>query len=126
MLIKAQCEHCRADFEDEGLEKTVFCPHCGKETRLYQSDNRHSKPAKTGGMIENTLDGLGILFFILGIIGLVIGGVIFVGMMHPGEEDSPVIPLAFAIGSFFQGCILWTLFAALAEIIRLLRAIAGK
>src|ERR1035437_1245420 len=34
MLIKAKCEHCQSDFEDEGFEKTIFCPSCGKETHI--------------------------------------------------------------------------------------------
>ena len=34
MLIKAKCEHCQSEFEDEGFEKTVFCPSCGKETHI--------------------------------------------------------------------------------------------
>ena len=34
MLIKSKCEHCQAEFEDEGFEKTVFCPACGHETHI--------------------------------------------------------------------------------------------
>ena len=34
MLIKAKCEHCQSEFEDEGLERTIFCPSCGKETHI--------------------------------------------------------------------------------------------
>ena len=34
MLIKVKCEHCQSEFEDEGLERTAFCPSCGKETHI--------------------------------------------------------------------------------------------
>jgi hypothetical protein len=34
MFIKAKCEHCQTEFEDEGIEKTVWCPSCGKETHI--------------------------------------------------------------------------------------------
>lgn len=34
MIIQAKCQHCNGEFEDEGLERTGFCPLCGKETRI--------------------------------------------------------------------------------------------
>jgi len=34
MLIKAKCEHCGSVFETDGMSRTEFCPHCGKETSV--------------------------------------------------------------------------------------------
>jgi hypothetical protein len=34
MLIKAKCEHCGNVFETDGMNRTEFCPHCGKETSI--------------------------------------------------------------------------------------------
>jgi len=42
MIIKVQCEHCQSEFEDEGMEKTVFCPACGKETFIRAKGSNYS------------------------------------------------------------------------------------
>jgi DNA-directed RNA polymerase subunit RPC12/RpoP len=34
MLIKPKCEHCGNVFETDGMNRTEFCPHCGKETSI--------------------------------------------------------------------------------------------
>jgi predicted nucleic acid-binding Zn-ribbon protein len=34
MLIKVKCEHCGNIFETDGMNRTEFCPHCGKETSI--------------------------------------------------------------------------------------------
>lgn len=34
MLIKPKCEHCGSVFETDGMSRTEFCPHCGKETSI--------------------------------------------------------------------------------------------
>ena len=34
MLIKAKCQHCGNVFETDGMNRTEFCPHCGKETSI--------------------------------------------------------------------------------------------
>ena len=75
MIIKAQCEHCQADFEDEGLEKTVWCPSCGKETHVYAKGSNYTlKPA-----IENTdYDGMIMAGYALAILLPVVG--FFIGL----------------------------------------------
>jgi hypothetical protein len=32
MIANAKCQHCGNVFETDGMNKTEFCPHCGKET----------------------------------------------------------------------------------------------
>lgn len=34
MILTIKCEHCGKEFESEALEKTEFCPHCGRETTI--------------------------------------------------------------------------------------------
>jgi DNA-directed RNA polymerase subunit RPC12/RpoP len=34
VILTIKCEHCGKDFESEGLERTEFCPHCGRETHV--------------------------------------------------------------------------------------------
>jgi hypothetical protein len=143
MMIKCECEHCHVNiefdldsFSERGRNsKKIFgqevqCPVCHKNTNLYLPNNQHAE-AKTNkltdGKIERNLEGLGRLFFWLGLIGLVIGGIGFIGEMHPGGDgQSAVLALCIAIISFFQGCIFLVLFQAIAEIIRLLRKLVAK
>ena len=33
-MIKPKCEHCGSVFETDGMNRTEFCPHCGKETSI--------------------------------------------------------------------------------------------
>lgn len=74
MLIKAKCEHCAGDFEDEGLEKTVFCPACGKETHILPAGSNFV-PIKTGADSEmDAAIAAGYAFAILlPVIGFFIG-----------------------------------------------------
>ncbi len=109
MIIQIKCQHCNQEFEDEALERTVFCPHCGKETsvRENQTPRTFSQPAiastyaknqkinpneirKTAGMFVGTA----IVFGILGLVGLV-----FTILMVFGQENvEPVV-----ISSSFTG-----------------------
>jgi hypothetical protein len=143
MLIKCECEHCHVNIEfdhESFLERgrnakkiigqEVQCPVCHKNTILYLPNNQYAETKANklnDWKIERNLEGIGVLFFWLGIIGLVGGGMIFIGMMQPGEDgQSAFLVLCCAIAAFFQGCILLVIFKALAEIIRLLRKIAAK
>jgi RNA polymerase subunit RPABC4/transcription elongation factor Spt4 len=45
MILTIKCEHCRKDFESEGLERTEFCPHCGRETPVAGHEHSQSPTA---------------------------------------------------------------------------------
>jgi hypothetical protein len=34
MIANAKCQHCGNVFETDGMNRTEFCPHCGKETSI--------------------------------------------------------------------------------------------
>ena len=34
MIVNAKCQHCGNEFETDGMNRTEFCPHCGKETSI--------------------------------------------------------------------------------------------
>ena len=45
MILTIKCEFCGKDFESEGLERTEFCPHCGRETHVTGRENSPSPTA---------------------------------------------------------------------------------
>jgi DNA-directed RNA polymerase subunit RPC12/RpoP len=34
MIANTKCQHCGNEFEIDGMNRTEFCPHCGKETLI--------------------------------------------------------------------------------------------
>jgi hypothetical protein len=34
MIANAKCQHCGNQFETDGMNRTEFCPHCGKENSI--------------------------------------------------------------------------------------------
>ncbi len=48
MTLTVKCELCGKDFESEGLERTEFCPHCGRETHV--TGPSAPRPAQTSRM----------------------------------------------------------------------------
>jgi hypothetical protein len=81
--------------------------------------------------VEKTLEIIGQVFFIAGIIGAAIAGVALLvtlaGGIETDDKTSIIIgTICFAIISIAQGFIVKILFRALAEIIRLLRKIVDK
>lgn len=34
MIANTKCQHCGEEFEIDGMNRTEFCPHCGKETSI--------------------------------------------------------------------------------------------
>lgn len=96
MITNIQCSHCGNTFESELLEKTEFCPHCGKETSIVQQAAILA-PAYTASTLKQirqqtcykTLRGLidlvQILFFVAA--GLTVLGAF--GGLFAGSEDVP-------------------------------------
>jgi DNA-directed RNA polymerase subunit RPC12/RpoP len=35
MIATARCQHCGNEFETDGVNKSEFCPHCGKESFIF-------------------------------------------------------------------------------------------
>jgi DNA-directed RNA polymerase subunit RPC12/RpoP len=100
MIATSKCQHCGNEFETDGMNRTEFCPHCGKETSIAP---QVPAPAYTAGTFSaastlkqirqqtcyKTLRGLidlvQILFFVAA--GLAVLGV-FAGFFEGG--DAPV------------------------------------
>jgi hypothetical protein len=36
MIATTNCQHCGKGFEIDGMNRTEFCPHCGKETSVLK------------------------------------------------------------------------------------------
>ena len=144
MNAKCLCNLCNQplEFPSEMAGETVECPHCKMDTKLFipvspitpkpkspekpKVDPENATDEKSKA-IERNLRSIGRLFFWLGLIGLGIGGVIYVGEMHAGGDgETGALGVGFGIIAFFQGCIFLVLFQALAEIIRLLRKLVLK
>jgi len=103
MLIKAQCEHCKGEFEDEGLEKTVWCPLCGKETHVRAKGSDYSfKPN-----VENTdYDGMIMAGYALAILLPVVGFFIGLYLILKNQTGHGVAAMALS-------CLAGTLWTAL-------------
>ena len=37
MIATAHCQHCSGLFEYDGMSRTEFCPHCGKESAVAKA-----------------------------------------------------------------------------------------
>ena len=87
------------------------------------SDGNQSKQPRTGG-VESKLEGVATLYLVLSIIGLLACVVISQGdAVKSGGLSSFWIGLGVA--ALLQGIVFWILFEAGAEVIRLLKKIAG-
>jgi hypothetical protein len=91
MIIKAQCEHC--EFEDEGLEKTVFCPVCGKETHILPKGSSFA-PIKT--VPADEMDGTIAAGYACAILLPVIGFFMGVYLAIKGQTGHGVAAMALS------------------------------
>ena len=74
MIIKTICEHCQAVFDDDGLDKTVWCPACGKETHILPAGSIPQPRIQVESTEFDTAILLGYVFaIILPIIGFFVG-----------------------------------------------------
>jgi hypothetical protein len=100
MLIQITCEHCRRKIEADGMEKTTFCPYCGRETRVFAAASAAPTPQPSPATARDELDGLigaGYLTAaLLPVVGFIIG-VILLAKNRPGSG------LAVIVLSLFMG-----------------------
>ena len=145
MLTKCPCQHCRTyiEFEVETADSHMLCPACGNETLLAldkapkptpapkpaPAPVRASAPPKPEARIEDQLQSIGDVFWVVGLIGAVIAGSAGVLCLLPDSNTDEKIGFGLlfsALISLGQGAIIRTLFRAAAEVIILLRRIAAK
>jgi hypothetical protein len=93
MIIKAQCEHCRSDFEDEGLEKMGFCPSCGKETHILPKGSNFA-PIRIGSV--DSMDGTIAAGYAFAILLPVVGFFMGVYLMAKSEVGHGVAAMALS------------------------------
>jgi DNA-directed RNA polymerase subunit RPC12/RpoP len=94
MLIKAQCEHCQSEFEDEGLEKTVWCPSCGKETHIYAKGSDYSfKP----NVETADFDGIIALGYVLAIVLPAVGFFVGVYLLFKNQHGHGAAAMAMSV-----------------------------
>jgi len=117
------CAKCNGDIElTKEMKKPgtqLICPHC--ETPIVIP----RKIKEEDEQIENSIDTLGSIIFVLSIIGAII--TFGIAAMSLGSDDgNPAIFFAAAMAVFAQGLIWKILLRGFAEIIRLLRKISEK
>jgi hypothetical protein len=137
---KCKCHHCSlpVSFPSEMLGKTIECPHCQCQTLLTEVkeiEKMVEKPVEKAlvpsqvepsGIVHN-LEYIGEVFLSLGFFGMVAAAISAAIMHYKGvDADQTLWMIVVAITSFLPGLFIKNLFFALAEIIRLLRAINAK
>lgn len=140
---KCTCRNCNGSivFPAEMAGSTADCPYCKMETILFIPPPSfapkatpaipkvsRSNPAKPpANLVEDWLELLGRGFLIFGVVAaFVCGLVLFENLISDEKGESPVTILFAGLAFLGQGFVLWILFRALAEIIRLLRKISPK
>ncbi len=87
------------------------------------SDGNQPKRTRTGG-IESKLEGVATLYLVLSIFVLI--GCIFISQGDPAKSlGISSLWIGLGVGALLQGIVFWILFEAGAEVIRLLKKIAG-
>jgi DNA-directed RNA polymerase subunit RPC12/RpoP len=144
--IVCACNHCSGniEFTAEDAGRTAACPHCGIETILF--DNRpkpkpvEPEPVKEkkilkatrikrnlGGGIEDSLEWVADVIFMIGMVGgLIIGVVSLMAASTNSAYGSMMFyGIALAVAVCFQSWIFNVFMKAAAEIIRLLKKSSG-
>jgi rRNA maturation protein Nop10 len=127
MIANAKCQHCGNDFETDGMNRTEFCPHCGKETSIVAQVSPPAPVSITGASgtaatlkqirqqtcyktLRGLIDLVQILFFVAA--GLAVLGA-FAGFFEESE-----VPAA--------GKFLYAIIGAASAFILIVLAIAWK
>lgn len=92
MIIRAQCQHCQSEFEDEGLERTVFCPSCGKET-IIRSKGSNYAPIST----DDDASGVIVVGYVCAVVIPFVGFFIGIYLMAKKQPGHGVATMALSI-----------------------------
>jgi hypothetical protein len=79
MIAKTKCQHCGNEFEIDGMNRTEFCPTCGKETSVFTPTPVRALPPATNPLHM----ALAIIIFLI----LFVGVSVFV-LTRPSGSDS--------------------------------------
>ena len=91
MIIKVQCQHCQSEFEDEGQERTTFCPTCGKETFILAK-----RPVLESTATDNA-DGVIIVGYVCAVLIPFVGFFIGIYLMAKKQHGHGVAVMALSI-----------------------------
>jgi DNA-directed RNA polymerase subunit RPC12/RpoP len=125
MITTCSCNQCSGKIEFDILQagERIQCPHCSQETLLfmptfkpkeYPKEIFEKKPRTGKSLVEEQLDGAGVILLCLGILGFLLG-------LASLTSDSQSNYAALGCIGLFQGIIFYLLFKGFAEVIRLLR-----
>jgi hypothetical protein len=111
MITNIICQHCGQTFEAEIVDKTEFCPHCGKETAVVPA--QVDRPVDVGaGNLEdireraNTLTVVAIVLMCLGVL-LVLAGIMLMAGERPGDSRQSAAVLCLGLGGGMTGASAW-------------------
>jgi hypothetical protein len=101
MLIRVQCQHCQNEFEDEGLDRTTFCPACHKETFVL-----HKRPVLTSNAADDAC-GVIVLGYVCAVVIPFVGFFVGIYLMAKNQPGHGVTTIALStLAGLFWGVIL--------------------
>jgi hypothetical protein len=129
MISQLTCQHCSQTFEAEIVDKTEFCPHCGKETSVNTPDaavTSYEKHATTPSVPVASeaaslraraefLNGMGIFFAVLAGLSVLVGIVSSIDVS--GERAARALNYSLTIGVSFAAAAAW--FAFMSQIVHI-------
>lgn len=151
--VTCRCQHCDGNIEFDAAQldatnsatgavtgPSIPCPHCGLDTVLFVPQVPVSQPpapkpepqkAKLvkettySGGVEEQLDIAGGIFLALGLIGGVVALVVALNSHNDEKGGQAGFLAVVGFAAIVQGFVMWVLFRAGAEIIRLLKKSNG-
>lgn len=147
-LVVCQCQHCNENIEFDASgqwheNSRIQCPHCSIETVLFiplpSSESatksqvkpieidggwRNSTAPKKQKKVENKLEGMANLLFMLGIAGMIFG-VIGAIAMAAASSDRWFWPILIGVAGMVSCGVISVFLKSQAEMIRLLKRMTG-
>ena len=107
MISNLTCQHCGKTFEAEIVDKTEFCPHCGKETAIQVAPPSlpgygHSDAEIHVRSHARVLTGLAVTLMCLAFI-LMVAGVAF----YSNDPKQAAAVWLWSIGGGMAGAAAW-------------------